>query len=312
MSSSSLRMQTAKALRVSVSEDALTVGLSDGRTVSAPLAWYPRLLHASPLERRNWRLIGDGDGIHWPQVDEDLSVESIILGRRSEESQRSLKRWLQTRTHPGNLTEFEAAREKYRPDLIKLLFIAEAPPAYGSERFFYFEQVHRGDALFLEMMKVLYPKKLHFDASSDTWEPGRSATQIRNCKCKRDFLETFRDDGFYLVDAVDEPMPPNATPKIKGEKIRSSLDRLKVKLNELRKRSKVRELLVVLIGAPVFNVCAEVLRNEGKVRVLNQGAIDMPVLGRAKNFRHKLGELLAANQVETSDSNSLGDPGVPL
>src|SRR5579872_4895083 len=138
MSSSGLRMQTAKALRVSVSDDALTVGLSDGRTVSVPLVWYPRLLHASPLERRNWRLIGDGDGIHWPEVDEDLSVEGIILGRRSGESQTSLKRWLQTRTHLGNLSEFEAARAKYRPNPIKLLFIAEAPPAYGSDRFFYF------------------------------------------------------------------------------------------------------------------------------------------------------------------------------
>jgi hypothetical protein len=304
-------MEMVKALKITVSDHSLAVDLSDGRSVSAPLAWYLRLITGSSRERSSWRLIGGGVGIHWPDLDEDLSVEGIILGRASGESQASLQRWLESRNRTLAPSVFEAARAKYRPHQIKLLFIAEAPPAYDSERFFYFEQVDRGDALFLEMMKVLYPKKLHFDTSSDTWEAGFSAKQMR--KCKRDFLETFRDDGFYLVDAVDEPMPPNATPKIKEEKIRGSLDRLKVKLNDLRKRSKIRELPVVLIGAPVFNVCAEVLRHEGKVHILNQEAINTPAQGGQKLFRHKLGELLASNQVKTSDDNFLGDTrGAPL
>jgi hypothetical protein len=97
MSSLSLKMQTVKAQRVTTTEDSLAVDLSDGRTVSMPLMWYPRLLHGSPRERNNWRLIAGGEGIHWPDLDEDLSVEGIILGRASGESQASLKRWLESR-----------------------------------------------------------------------------------------------------------------------------------------------------------------------------------------------------------------------
>lgn len=81
-----------------VSKDKLTVDLSDGRTISAPLAWYPRLLHGSPSERRDWRLIGRGQGIHWNGLDEDISVEGLLAGRASGESQASLKRWLESRT----------------------------------------------------------------------------------------------------------------------------------------------------------------------------------------------------------------------
>jgi len=97
MSSLSLKTQTARALRVTVSDDSLAIDLSDGRTVSAPLTWYPRLVHGSRTERNNWRLIADGEGIHWPDLDEDLSVESIVLGRASGESQSSLKHWLEGR-----------------------------------------------------------------------------------------------------------------------------------------------------------------------------------------------------------------------
>lgn len=93
-----LRMPTAED--VHVSEDTLSVDLSDGRTISAPLAWYPRLLHGSPRERRNWRLIGRGQGIHWESLDEDISVEGLLAGRASGESQASLKRWLDAR-RPG-------------------------------------------------------------------------------------------------------------------------------------------------------------------------------------------------------------------
>jgi uncharacterized protein DUF2442 len=79
---------------VTVTEETLTVDLDDGGTISVPLAWYPRLVHGTPEERGNWRLIGNGEGIHWPQLDEDISVENIVLGQPSGASQRSLKRWL--------------------------------------------------------------------------------------------------------------------------------------------------------------------------------------------------------------------------
>ena len=79
---------------VLVTEDTLKAELSDGRTISVPLAWYPRLVHATQEERNNWELIGTGQGIRWPDLDEDLSVEGLIAGRPSGEGQKSFKRWL--------------------------------------------------------------------------------------------------------------------------------------------------------------------------------------------------------------------------
>ncbi|MEJ7813442.1 MAG: DUF2442 domain-containing protein [Gemmatimonadaceae bacterium] len=78
-------------------DDALHVRLADGREVSVPLEWYSRLAHGTPAEHGRWRLIGRGEGIHWPDLDEDISVEGLLAGRRSGESQRSLKRWLEAR-----------------------------------------------------------------------------------------------------------------------------------------------------------------------------------------------------------------------
>lgn len=75
----------------------LAVQLDDGRAISVPLAWYPRLLHATTEERDNWRLIGKGQGIHWNDLDEDISVEGLLAGRPSGESQASFGRWLEAR-----------------------------------------------------------------------------------------------------------------------------------------------------------------------------------------------------------------------
>jgi hypothetical protein len=82
---------------VEVTEDSLVVDLTDGRTVSLPIAWYPRLMHGTPEERRHCCLIGRGEGVHWPDLDEDISVENILLGRPSGEGQQSFKRWLEGR-----------------------------------------------------------------------------------------------------------------------------------------------------------------------------------------------------------------------
>ena len=80
-----------------MTDDTVQFELSDGRTVSAPLAWYPRLANGTPAERAHWRLVGRGVGIHWPDLDEDISVEGVLAGRPSSESQASLKRWLASR-----------------------------------------------------------------------------------------------------------------------------------------------------------------------------------------------------------------------
>jgi len=94
MSISAFEIQVPRAENVTVTADTLTVDLSDGRSISVPLAWFPRLLHGSPAERKNWRLIGKGQGIHWLDIDEDISVEGLLAGKSSGESQVSFRRWL--------------------------------------------------------------------------------------------------------------------------------------------------------------------------------------------------------------------------
>jgi hypothetical protein len=92
---------TAKFWLEPLSDDSLVADLADGRTISVPLAWFPRLAHRTATERANWRLIGRGEGVHWPDLDEDVSVESLLAGRRSGETQESLRRWLERRASAG-------------------------------------------------------------------------------------------------------------------------------------------------------------------------------------------------------------------
>ena len=102
MRTSSTRVEAARARNVSVTSRALVVELHDGRTVSVPLEWYPRLASGTPKERRQWRLIAAGIGIHWPALDEDISVEGLLQGLPSGESAASLKRWQTERHRPAN------------------------------------------------------------------------------------------------------------------------------------------------------------------------------------------------------------------
>ena len=90
-------MEAPEAMDVTVTEDTLTVEISNGRTISVPLVWYPRLAHATPQERNNWELHAAGQHIHWPDLDEDLSVEGLLAGRKSGEGRKSLERWLKAR-----------------------------------------------------------------------------------------------------------------------------------------------------------------------------------------------------------------------
>jgi hypothetical protein len=92
-----IELEIPNAENVTVTDDTLSVDLSDGRSIAVPLLWYPRLAHATPAERENWRLIGNGVGIHWEDVDEDISVEGLLLGKISGESMNSLARWLESR-----------------------------------------------------------------------------------------------------------------------------------------------------------------------------------------------------------------------
>ena len=96
-SATPIDISQARAQRVSLTDDRLVVELVDGRTITVPLTWYPRLAHGTPAERANWRLIGEGEGLHWPELDEDISVEGLLAGRRSGETQASLRRWFEGR-----------------------------------------------------------------------------------------------------------------------------------------------------------------------------------------------------------------------
>ena len=101
MNTSAVDISLPVAETVILTEDTLTVELSDGRSLSVPLAWFPRLLHATPVERKDWRLIGRGHGIHWDKLDEDISIEGLLAGRPSGESQASFKKWLLARGYSG-------------------------------------------------------------------------------------------------------------------------------------------------------------------------------------------------------------------
>jgi len=97
MNSLAVETQEPRAQEVRVDNEALTVDLVDGRTLIVPLAWFPRLWHGTSEERSNFEIFGDGAFIHWPDLDEDLSVAGLLSGLRSGESPGSLKKWLDAR-----------------------------------------------------------------------------------------------------------------------------------------------------------------------------------------------------------------------
>ncbi len=85
------------ATEVRVTDENLIVDLIDGRSLSVPLSWYPRLLHASQEERQNWQLLGEGYAIEWIDLDEHIGIEGLLAGRKSGESHSSFQRWLKKR-----------------------------------------------------------------------------------------------------------------------------------------------------------------------------------------------------------------------
>jgi hypothetical protein len=93
----SVEVTLAKVLNVEITDDTLSVDLEDGRTVSVPIGWYPRLAHGTDAERTNFEISGAGYGVHWPDLDEDIGVEGLLLGKRSSESPSSFERWLRRR-----------------------------------------------------------------------------------------------------------------------------------------------------------------------------------------------------------------------
>jgi hypothetical protein len=93
----SVTLTSVRIINVTVTDDTLAVDLEDGRTIAIPIGWYPRLAYGTPAERANFEISGAGYGIHWPDLDEDIGVEGMLLGKQSTESQASFERWLKRR-----------------------------------------------------------------------------------------------------------------------------------------------------------------------------------------------------------------------
>ncbi|RME77055.1 MAG: DUF2442 domain-containing protein [Chloroflexi bacterium] len=99
MNSVVVNIAIPKIIGVEITEDTLKLNLEDGRAISVPLSWYPRLAYATEKERQNYQIAGAGYGVHWPDLDEDIGVQGLLAGKRSNESPESLKRWLASRRH---------------------------------------------------------------------------------------------------------------------------------------------------------------------------------------------------------------------
>jgi hypothetical protein len=182
------------------------------------------------------------------------------------------------------LERFEEAARRYLPDPVRLLFIAEAPPAFKVNRLFYFTGLRNGDTLFLEMMKVLYPAEVGY--SEGRFRPGFSVRQMRDRK--PDLLRQFQNDGYHLIDAYEQPMPDGASAAAKTVLMRSTLPALQSKVRRLVGK---RSVPIILIGGITYSACAEALRVDGH-RVVHQTMINHPARGGQKLFRAKLRDVL--------------------
>jgi hypothetical protein len=178
---------------------------------------------------------------------------------------------------------FAAASRKYRPAGIKLLFIAEAPPAYRFHRFFYFTGLKNGDTLFLEMMKVLYPEVVGFREGNHSLYEAKAVRLM-----KESLLDRFFRDGMYLIDAVEEQMPDGADSAVKTRLMREALPALRRKVRRL---SPLRDVPIILIGKLTCTVCLQTLREDGFL-ILNEGPISHPARGNQARFRPQLRKIV--------------------
>ncbi len=175
---------------------------------------------------------------------------------------------------------FAKATIQHKPATIRVLFIAEAPPAYRSNRLFYFEDLRDGDTLFLEMMKTLYSRAVGF--TKNGFSAGHSADGIRSRKSE--LLARFMREGYFLIDASEEPMPDRASSSQKLALLRASVPRLIVRLKEF---AVDKNTPIVLIGGVTYSACAQFLVNLG-FNVMNEAMIDHPARGGQLRFRQKL------------------------
>jgi hypothetical protein len=195
---------------------------------------------------------------------------------------------------------FANATIRYKPATLRLLFIAEAPPAFRFNRLFYFENLRDGDALFLEMMKTLYGGTVGF--AENGFSLGSSAEGIRSRKSE--LLARFMGEGYFLIDACEDPMPDSASSSQKLGILRASVPRLIVRLEEF---AVDKNTPIILIGAVTYSACARSLMNLG-FNVINETMIDHPARGGQLRFRQKLRRTL---QIIRRDQTSEKRPPSP-
>lgn len=175
---------------------------------------------------------------------------------------------------------FYQAREKYKPRHIKVLFITEAPPTAERNQYFYFEGVRRGDSLFLEMMKVLFPEEV------------KVFETVRSLRAEKSyFLERMQEEGYFLMSAVDTPLP-DKTAHARMKLYRENLPELIKSILEVAKPNTP----VILISAVVFRAIGRELKASG-FHVIHQELIEFPNSGQQANFRRKLKPLLQQNNL---------------
>jgi hypothetical protein len=180
---------------------------------------------------------------------------------------------------------FAEAARRYLPKQLRVLFIAEAPPAFKVNRLFYFSELTDGDTLFLEMMKVLYPADVGYIHGN--FRPGASVKQMR--RQKPELLRKFQNDGYHLIDAYEQPMPDGADTAAKTRLMRSTLPML---VDRVRRLVGQNAVPIVLIGGITYSVCAEALRLDGR-NVANDAMINHPARGGQVLFRSKLETVLS-------------------
>ena len=178
------------------------------------------------------------------------------------------------------MDRFEIARKKYKPYSIRYLLIAETPPKSNSDRFFYFENVTVQDSLFLETMKVLYPKEIS----------QLTTKEIRRKKAI--FLVKFKEDGFYLIDSLEKPFDYKYSPSQKVKFIQNGHVNLLSRINStINKNTKV-----ILISSTVFKADFQFLK-QNKINVINKEMIDFPGSGGQIKFRNKMSEILTGHNI---------------
>jgi hypothetical protein len=187
----------------------------------------------------------------------------------------------------GSKAAFAQATLRYKPATVRVLFIAEAPPAFRFNRLFYFEDLRDGDTLFLEMMKTLYGSAVGFTEKG--FSSGSSAEGIRSRKAE--LLARFMREGYFLIDASEEPMPDRASSSQKLALLRAAVPRLMVRLKEF---AVDKNTPIVLIGAVTYCACVHPLMNLG-FNVINKAMIDHPARGGQLRFRQKLRRTLQGN-----------------